>query len=1215
MKTLTDTQKRAIALRNSDILVSAAAGAGKTSTLIGRIVDLIVKDGVDINRMLIVTFTQAAASEMRQRLSRRIADALMDNPYKDREVTHRLRKQLTLLPAAQISTIHAFCSEILHSYFHVVGISPDFRIAEQNEVAILRAEALDESLDEFYRQDDADFIELAINLSDHRSDRTLRVAVDDVYEFTRSLPDPNQWLQDAACAFTLADRSYFELWQNVLLSRWKDDAETAVALYSDALEICDLQDGPDGRVPMFEKELAAAEKIRDASNKSWDDFITAIENTEPFARLSPAKKHYDKSLDARAKQLRDNAKKMITAILSSPLIVPANDLQASVLRQSAQMQSLARVVGRYDEIYQAKKLKKGILDFSDLEHLALQVLQEEQVAEVLRGAFEYIFVDEYQDTNLVQEAIIGKLQRSGRLFMVGDIKQSIYRFRNADPGIFLSKYKSFDATGLTGETRIDFMENHRSTQNIVSFVNCIFNAIMSNRLGEIDYDDSAQLFCGARSSEQSQPIEILLVPKNGADRQLEENDVQEIPTEKKSAAASEAEIIADRINAMVGKEFVPDSDSAVANTARFIRYSDIAILIRSPRSLVEQYVEVFIRKGIPLFVDGGGGYFETYETRILLSLLELLDNFRQDIPLISVLRSPICSFTDNELAIIRAALPKGSFCDAFLAYCDIADADADAVMLRDKVARFLADYARWRLDSSIYPLDEFIWNIMVQTRLYAIVGAMPEGDRRQANLRFMLEKARKTEQSGMRGVYDFVRLNRQIIERGDDFEPAKTLSENDNVVRLMSVHKSKGLEFPCVIVAGLGKMMNRRDQYKALVMHKTLGFGPYEYFQQGLAKKTTLPREAAIARMDDEFLSEEMRILYVALTRARDRLILVGTLRKELSDVVNDWCRPLMPGVLSRAASLLDWIGMVVLRHSDCAAVLDVPPGFTKKITTFDSAIRLTVCGNDVSAAGDVKSAEDKSMQENDEMTDQTCLPDEVTQREIKHILEWEYPYEAATRIPAKMSVSQIKKLNQEQTDDSVLNYELPPLVSSQIDQTVTGAEIGTAVHLLLSRVWEENYHTQQDLQSGLAHLIAQGRIRPEAAAKVNLRKVGDFLCSPIAQEAFDATKLYTERHFNLLMKAEDVGLTDCSSSERIMVQGIIDLYYVNSAGQAVLIDFKTDSVERAGGIENIVRRYREQLNIYRKAVEVIDGLHVSGAYLYLIDIGETIEVVCGEND
>jgi len=1195
----TGDQLSAIVDRNHNLLVAAAAGAGKTAVLVERIVRLVLDDGIDLDRMLIVTFTQAAAGEMRSRISARLLEEMDCNPEKQ----NYLLEQLSLLNRATISTLHSFCLEVVKKHFHLVDIDPNFRVGDQTECALVKLDVLEELLEEEYESADSEFLRLVEMFGTSKDDQPLQDLILRTYEFVQSQPEPLGWLRNQVDKFAQAGEDLHECpWMVELRQQLGGALSGLAAVFQAAREAALQPGGPGSYLPALDRDLETVEKLNQKLSAGIDEFYEQLELLQ-FTKLVPAGKDTDPLLREEAKSLREQGKKLLRDIKESYFFQSPADFSRDLAEMHPAMDYLHVLVAKFSSLYRQHKAERGILDFNDLEHLALQILADIRAANSYQQRYKYIFVDEYQDSNLVQETILDRIRLGDNLFLVGDVKQSIYRFRLADPDLFMHKHRTYPKEGNSVNKRIDLLRNFRSRPEIISGINHIFSRIMSKELGEMEYGRESWLCPGIELPEymreeiSAPALELLLIDQQSGEEDHEED--REDTLAEISGVEVEALQAANSIKQLHGRSFY-DTKSG---SCRPLQYRDMVVLMRATRSQAEVYYDTLTSAGIPVYADVDRGYFQALEINIFINLLKLIDNKRQDIPLLSVLRSPIGGFSLDDLIAVRSHRPNTTFFEAMESYVEESGGE-----LGNRLREFIRRLHLWKEESRIMEIDEFIWMLMLETGYYHYVGAMPGGQQRQANLRILLERAGQFQTTAWRGLFHFLQFIAKVEAGSSDMGMAKILGENEDVVRIMSIHKSKGLEFPVVIVAGLGRNFNTRDTSAPVLFHKDLGLGP-RYINPDLrTARDTLARIAMKNAIRLESLAEEMRILYVACTRPRDRLILLGSVRN-LERRVKKWSNAINPFQLSRARSFLDWLGPVVLRHPDGKILRDIigwnPDSADEEGPDYRWQLQIIgrqqLMGPDASAAG-MSLAGDG----NKELPAGSPEHDLVWSR-----LNWEYPYPEAAHIPSKISVSQLKEVYAGSLDRAGrITGEITPqpgFMNETGQLSFSGATRGSIVHTVMQHLDLDRVRSAAEIAAQLEELVAREILRPEETQAIESQKIMKFFNSDLGRRLLHTPCIFREVPFNLVFKAARVFSGLEASEEELLLQGIIDLYFLED-GQLVLVDYKTDRITPQNRLE-IIERYRIQLSVYREALEKIQMQPVKESYLYLFDSEEAVKI------
>lgn len=1221
----TEEQNQAIYNRGCNLLVSAAAGSGKTAVLVERIIQYVCDETnhVDIDQLLVVTFTNAAAAEMRERVGLAINEALQQNP-----TSKHLYRQSMLLNKAAIMTLHSFCLELVRENFYRLGIDPNFRIADDTEGELLRLDVLEELMETYYSQagDGDHFTRLVDAYGGQNDDQLIKDLVLKLYNFSRSNPWPSHWLNQVQQSFATFN------WFKVLQQSVAMELTGIKVLLQQAANLANQPNGPGVYLPTIEQEQHQLDTLIAATEQDWEKLHQAFLAVQ-FSRLPACKKsEADADLLEGAKGLRTKAKDKLTKLKDKYFQRPAAELMADLEALQPHLTILCQLVADFTINYQQQKTQRNLVDFNDLEHYCLRLLMDEssqpgsivpsELSKVLKERFTEVLVDEYQDTNGVQETILQLVAGPNNLFMVGDVKQSIYRFRLANPELFLQKYQTYQQSANQPGQRIDLAKNFRCRQGVVDGVNFIFQQIMTPNLGEMPYDQRAMLIYGANYLDAGDkcclegPVELYLLDKTSDGAQEEQSqqqtDGEETAaldlTEELTTFAREAQVIGEKIKQLMDEGYTV-YDKHIKGY-RPLTYRDVVILLRSPKGTAEELAEQFRLQGIPVYADLGSGYFAATEVQTMLALLNIIDNPQQDIPLAAVLRSPLVDLSAEQLATIRLNDPRAGFYQAVL---KTASQDTP---LGQKLKLFLQRLDDWRTLARQGSLADLIWTLYRQTGYFHYVGAMPEGSQRQANLRALHDRARRYEETSFRGLFRFLRFLERLQENKGDMEAAKALGENENVVRIMSIHKSKGLEFPVVFVAGLGKQFNFNDLRQDVILHKDLGLGLVYVDAEQRIKYPTVAKLAIEHRVKLETLAEEMRVLYVALTRAREKLILIGTVNK-LSQKLADWCRFLdYPGLefpdseLSQSKTYLDWLVPALLRHPDGEPLRQ--------------AGQYSGGGNIIQhpSRWQVVLAGDQQIQQPPEgeqamllqlvQQHQPVPASSQWQREVAERLNWHYRHQKLADKRAKTSVSEAKhKFQQWQQQDEqssvAWGFSKRPQFLQQSHQ-LSATERGSALHMVMQHIDLTQPVTVDAVQQLLAQLELRQILTPAECSVVDSQLVVDFFQSSLGQGLLQAAQrgqVLRELPFSLALPAHQIydDLTD--TEEKVLIQGVIDCLWYQDDGW-IILDYKSDYVP-PGGREQIIARYQGQLALYSKAVETILGQPVKSAYLYLFSTGEAV--------
>lgn len=1210
----TNEQWQAIMARNTNTLVSAAAGSGKTAVLVERIIQRLLSedDPVDVDRLLVVTFTNAAASEMRKRIGDALEKALAKQP----DNLH-LRRQLSLLNRASISTLHSFCIDVLRTHYYKLGIDPNFRMLDDTEAALMREEILEELFEEEYSDPKNEmFFKLVDIYSNDRSDAPLQRVIEKLYDFSRSHPWPNQWLDFIVSQYHATDKS----WLDRLLASIKLTLHDNLTLLEQAERMIELPRGPKAYSEAVEHDKKQLQRLMAASD-DWDALYAAFQTLE-FPRLKTITKKDDVSeyLKESVQSLREKAKKSLENLKENYFARPLENYIDDMLKFAPIIQKLVELVKKFAKKFSDAKREKAVCDFADLEHYCLDILQAEsstpekpipsEIALDYKEKFCEILVDEYQDTNHVQETIIQLVAKDNNVFMVGDVKQSIYRFRLAEPALFLSKYKDYSKVGNQAGLRIDLSKNFRSRKEVLDATNFIFRQLMDETVGELNYDTDAELKHGFHYPEtENCEAEFVLIERESEDEDVPE-DIEEALKEE-----LEARFIANQIKQLI------QTPAHVYDTQlkqmRPVTYRDIVILMRATSSAGNIVIEELKKHGIPAYIEMASGYFEATEIRTMISLLKVIDNPDQDIPLASVLRSPIVNLTEEELAKIRIANKNSSFFHAMLTYMDTHKQDE----LAQKLQQFYEQLKKWRTQARQGALSNLIWQLYQDTKYYDFVGGLPGGVQRQANLRALYDRARQYEQTSFRGLFRFLRFIERMRESGKDLGTARALGEQEDVVRIMTIHSSKGLEFPIVFVAGLSKKFNMQDLHANVLFHKDYGIGT-KYID--VEKRITYPTLLQLAikeKLHDELLAEEMRILYVAMTRAREKLYLIGSV-KNLETEVRKWQTHvnneewLLSDYSRRSSkSYLDWIGPALIRHRDSKSLREF---FEEKevkaasVYTDPSRWKIScISARDLTLPDEKKSPIEKEHLKRIQSGLKVDVSGGDKERVYRH-LNWTYPQYLSTQMKAKQTVTELKRQREVIDEQSEFLYarkfrhlaeERPRFLQKT---KLTAPERGTAMHTFMQHMPFRDV-TLETLEEKLRELVQMELLTEDQAEAIDLSLVYDFTKTSLFERIQKAKNVYREIPFTYAMKAPD------GSDEKVIIQGVIDLVLEEADG-FVLIDYKTDAItDRFASFNDAIpilkARYDVQLKLYAQALEAIWKKNVKAKFLYFFDGSHILEL------
>lgn len=1235
----TKAQQKVIDTRNKNLLVSAAAGSGKTAVLVERIISMISEGEkpLDIDHLLVVTFTNAAAAQMKDRIGK-----ALDRKIINEANNSHLRKQASLLQSAHITTIHSFCLNVIRNYFHLIDLDPAFKIAEESEITLMKSDIISDVLEKWYEEGEEDFHLLIESYSRSKSDIPVEELVLSLYNFAMSNPWPKVWLKRIEETFkmnTLGDMNNAP-WMKELLNYVVVVLRDLEEKNKEAIDICNETDGPASYITALLSDRELIEEL--AKEATYEGFAKAFSDIS-YARLSSKRQEVSQEKKDKVKALRDEVKKGIKDHNSQFFFQSPEEMLEDLKSVSRVMEVLSELALDFMEAFASKKEEKNLLDFNDLEHFALNILVEDKEGEIiptkaaieLSEQFDEILIDEYQDSNLVQETILKSISRENKglfnRFMVGDVKQSIYKFRLAMPEIFIDKYKRYGIHDVDGEgnnnltQRIDLDKNFRSRNVVLEFVNTIFEQIMTEPIGGVVYDDAASLKYGelyeelikSRASEEiqnnsnkdnigekiSHDVELILVTEEELAEVKEDKsgtfeDEGEIQYSKKEL---EARVVARRIKELIDPDkglMLFDRDNL---THRPAKLKDIVILLRTMSGWSEVFVNTLMQEGIPAYADTGTGYFQTVEIMTVLNMLRIIDNPRQDIPFAGVLYSPMVGLSSDDLAHIRLIDKKGTMYAASLVYAK----EGSKEEIKIKLNCFLDNLDKLRQMVKHTPIHELIQKVLEMTGYGYYVMAMPGGDRRKANIHMLISQAVRFEKGSYSGLFHFIRYIEKLHKYEVDFGEASTSGEQENTVRIMSIHKSKGLEFPIVFVGGLSKQFNMQDQRRSIVFDVDYGVGPDYIDVENRTKVPTLLKKVIQKKTQIDNLGEEIRVLYVAMTRAKEKLIMTGYLKKpedlyiekdfsffELMSV-KSYLELVLPAMNNRFddSMKIKVIGKEDIISSEMAKQVFLSQDYTDLIQNVDKGVR-----------------------------------DESIQKEIEERLSFTYPYSDEAMLRVKLSVSELKKMGQFIDDeDSEKLYEEQAVVSDEdtsivvsrdqyipefikgTQEEITGTDRGTIYHKVLELLKPNKVNNINDLKSELHDMVLQGQIAKDDIARLNLKNIYTFTQSSLARRISKAEKegkLYKEKQFVIGLPTSDV-YPGKDSEELILIQGIIDVFF-EEEGELVLLDYKSDIVQHE---DQLIDRYKVQLIYYKKALEQILGKKVKEMIIYSLYLGKEIVV------
>ncbi len=1251
----TEDQQAVIDARGCDMLVAASAGSGKTAVLVERIIKRVTDpvNPIDIDRCLIVTFTNAAAGEMRERIRSALtakAEAEPDN--------ENLIRQMALLHHAQITTIHSFALEVIRSHFHEAEIDPSFRIGDEGEMKLLQQDVVEKLLEDEYKAGDENFLNFAdFFVRESKSDLVLETMILNFFSQSQAYPWPQEWRQ--MCLQPYRCETVEELlaqdWMMELPEYVRTQTDTLIGRIGKAVKICELPDGPWMYAENLEDDLTILQALKGRLDSSSDyrGCSAAFEALTSFSRLSSKKDDsVSETLKEQVKGIRDKMKKSLAA-LQETCLVPAED----VLRQQQAllpvMEELVRLAGEFEERFTQTKREKNLVDFNDLEHLALKILVDRRDGESFPTAaareyeqqYEEIMTDEYQDSNLVQEmmltSISGADQGQHHRFMVGDVKQSIYRFRQARPELFNEKFRRFDLQ--EGPERLFLLQkNFRSDPAVLEFVNDLFERIMVRSVGDIDYDEAAMLKAG-RTGSQGRPVILLTSTdveeeqEGSAQKEQEMTEGSEadssIEADKQEPALSagertllqeEALNVAQVIRQVVGKRDIPDKSGGT----RKVEWSDVAVLLRSMTGVSDVFAEVFAQEGIPAWTGTGSGYFSALEVCTVLDFLRILDNPHQDIPLGAVLRSAMVGLSDDELAAVRIEGRECDFYDAASAYLG-SHTDAAA----DKLVKFFALLEDLRGLVPSTPMHSLLWEIYERTGYLDYVTALPAGGRRRANLEMLVEKAAAFESGSYRGLFNFIRYIEKLRKYDVDFSQAAAGSEAGGSVSITSIHKSKGLEYPVVFVCGMGRQFNQQDSRATVVFHPTMGAALDYVDPQLRVKVDTVIKKSFGRKIRLENLGEELRVLYVALTRPRELLFVSGAVSK-LQDKMTEWESQgagegtLAEGDIQSAKCFLDWI-MPALAGNGLQDKYEVRVASGTAVTATQAVTEEAAADTTVSeaTAGEANVSADAGADGTKALQDLlTADRDKIINEEvaayIRDLADQTYSHESAVSLPGKVSVSELKKKGMEEAEDEVRSkgLELFPQETDQVpvpsfrkEEGLGGAARGTLYHHIMEILDFSAFSTGTTpadfVDAQLEMLVGCGIIQKDDLRQLKISRISRFFESDLARRMAKADRrgqLHKEAPFVIAVNANEIH-EEWPGDEKVLIQGIIDAWFEED-GQIVLMDYKSDLVPGKDP-QYLVTKYRIQLDLYARALKRLIGKKVKETLIYSFSLGEQIGV------
>ncbi|HOZ55122.1 MAG TPA: UvrD-helicase domain-containing protein [Clostridia bacterium] len=1375
----TDEQSQAIETKGSNILVAAAAGSGKTAVLVERIISKVINDKVDIDRILVVTFTNAAASEMRERMLEAIYQKIEENPE-----DKNLQKQIILLNKASICTIDSFCKDVVKNNFFEINTSANCRVGDNSEINLLKQEVIDDLFEEKYKKNDSGFIKLINTYTGYQKDDNFKDLILKIYGFIQANPNPNFWLEEKVEMFNLKDENFDFAqtpWGKIIIQEIVDNAYDSMIKLQYINKKLGMFDELVKYKNVIMQDIVLLDSIINNSN-SWDKIYNIFNQEGTVWAKWPGLRKIDNEVKDEAKEIRDITKKKIDELRKKYLIFTSAQIREDIYEMHEILFEIKNLIIEFSDKFSARKREKNIMDFNDMEHFALDILVDfkdgkpvpTEVAKAYQEKFDEIAIDEYQDSNLVQETILNSVSKGNNTFMVGDVKQSIYQFRQARPKLFLEKYEMYDAiskekndsiTDSKG-TKIQLFKNFRSRKNVLDVTNIIFENIMTQALGSIDYDESEFLNLGAHFNEPNEKLDIAGIAeffiidekdteekkqkardrlridteqelennkKLDTEQELENNKKLDTENEKENTKISEQEIeieknseqeikytknsqkdneydqqiynlessasqtdgsylediqvrefeMHDTENTEVNEEDIKktvleakfvskkikeliESDYNVWDKKekkyRKVTYKDIVILLRATSIPAPIFEEELSNLEIPVYSDASSKYLYSYEIQIIMSVLKIIDNPVQDIPLIAVMRSSIGGFTDNELLEIRLTDSGASFYQALNKY-------TPENYLKQKVSNFLNMLTIWQEQEKYLSLDELIWQIYQDTGFYNYVALLKNGALRQANLKMLFERAKQYENGIFKGLFNFINFINKIQSGSGDLSTAKIIGESENVVRIMSIHKSKGLEFPVVYLCGTGKKFNMKDLNERIILHQDLGFGPNYINEELRIEYTTLAKEAIKLQTRNEIISEEMRVLYVALTRAKEKLFITGVLKdvekniyekEKLLDTYNSVSNTKIgvnDKILKKYITYLDWILLVYLQDEN----------LKKNMSLHTLAKNEILEDIKISITEEIHDFESKINSEIEKINE-----DQIN--EIKNNLEWKYKFNISSKIPLKTSVTKIKQmmeqekfkvnileqekykaniLEQEKFKTNILEqekikvnnlehdkhdinnikqeelglynryekeesnlaetleekksakilFEKPKFLSEE--KVLTPVKKGTIIHMCFQKLNHEKEYSEEDIKKFVDDLVEKNLITYQESKVIDIDNLYNYTKSDLWQQLKKAKKVYKEQPFYLNINSNEIYKD--GNGETILINGVIDLFFINENNEYILVDYKTDNIENE---KDLTEKYELQLEIYKRALELGLNKKIFKTFIYSVKNNKLINIL-----
>ncbi len=1178
----TEKQLLAINTTGANLIVGAAAGSGKTAVLVERIIKKIINDKIDITSLLITTFTEAAASKMKADIKEEIEKRLSEDP----ENKH-LARQAVLVNKADISTIHSFCTRVIRRYFNEADVDPDFGVCDENEAKLLFDKAQEEVFLEMYESDDEGFYELLDCYAGQKGDDALKEMVGTIYNFLKAMPYYENWAKEKADAYSLDGGIENSSFYKVILDNFKRGIEENLHNLRIAHEMASSESEFSKYADALSEDVTSFEVLNKKAKSASASEIAVLLESITFKTAS-AKNGVDDNLKAYLQGARKSAKDFVEDF-KEDFFSDLEEKCALVKKAKKRVEALFNLTKKTDEKFLELKKKRSLLDFNDLEHFCLKVLAKEDEnknkiptpqAEEIKNKYVEILVDEYQDANEMQEEIFSLISKGDNLFMVGDLKQSIYKFRHTNPYIFKKKMKTYsESEGIN--RKVVMAENFRSRKNVIDLVNFIFEQACSEAVGEVIYNEDERLNFSAIYPEGE--------VNTGGKNELILIDAQKEEEDELYGIEAEAFAVSEKIKELFKTGYmVFDKKKGY----RPIKLSDIVILMRSPSNSAKLVSDILENSNIDCFVDVGGGYFETEEISVIMNILTVIDNPHQDIPLLATLRSPIFSFDEKELVKIRIHSPEEDFFGALLSYSESGEDEA----LKSKAKSFFKKLSSWRKMAEYMPSFEIIENILTETGYFSYAGAMPGGEIRRENLRLLIKRAEQYEKTSYKGLFNFIKFVEKMAKKKKDSKSARLLGENQDVVRIMSIHKSKGLEFPVVFLMGLNKRFNTKDLSMNVILHKEMGIG-IDFVDTTYRFKTPLITKKAIASaLSGELVSEEMRLLYVALTRAREKLFMTA-FAPDMDKKIEKW---------EQTASEAEGISLPEYRMTSAKCFADwVVPAIMRSPSG-----RCLTRGLISQTGGDIDLKVTRTSYKDEPFSKRVKTNEILSQAEdkIKEILFYEYKDKDSSRIPSKLSVTELKRLINSSLDgENYITREVKLEKTPEFlkeDKPLSATEAGSVTHFVMQNISLSKAPEEEDVCALLESMLKKGVLTERQKNAVNAEKIVSFFKSDLGKRLLLSKDVKREIPFEIKIKANEIYKT--TSDEGILVQGIIDCVFEENE-KTVLIDYKTDSLKNTTE-EELAEKYLVQLEVYERALKAL-GETKTEKYIYFFQSGKYLKL------